>query len=154
MSGATLNMNGWTTVLANGDPNPLIATRPALDGGTARLYANGMVDAIDGRLYSLSPGFDSYADLNDWIENGEIEYTEWATECYRTVGAIWLENGTLAGWQLTLTERDPRIGDDGTNIVGTGLDANGDAVTEDERAYMDTQLGRYLSDEDEVIDHE
>jgi hypothetical protein len=50
-------------------------------------------------------------------------------EAFRTVGAIWLDDGTLAGWQLTM-----------------------DVSAEDD--YCATQLGRYLSDEDEIIDHE
>jgi hypothetical protein len=142
MSGATLNMHGWTTVLATDAPNPIIAQRATLDGGTARLYANGKVDAVNGKLYSLSPGFDSYADLNDWIENGEIEYGNFQAEAARTVGAIWLDDGTLAGWQLTLMPRT------------TGLDANGDALTEDELAYAETQAATWLQDQDEIIDHD
>jgi hypothetical protein len=57
----------WHPVTATDCPNPVIGTRPAIDGGTARLYRNGMVYAIDGDVYSLSPGFDSFDSLSRWI---------------------------------------------------------------------------------------
>lgn len=49
-------------------PNPIVATIPLPDGGTARIYWNGWVDAVDGSFYSLSPGFDSLSELWTWIE--------------------------------------------------------------------------------------
>ncbi len=54
--------------LTDSAPNPVIATIPLPDQGTARIYWNGMVDAIDGSFYSVSPGFDSLADLWKWIQ--------------------------------------------------------------------------------------
>ena len=48
-------------------PNPVVAARIALDGGIARLYEDGTVDATDGQVYSLSPGFGSYEELSAWI---------------------------------------------------------------------------------------
>jgi hypothetical protein len=47
-------------------PNPIIGTRPGPGGGLARLYQDGMVDAVDGDLYVLSLGFESFADLEAW----------------------------------------------------------------------------------------
>ena len=55
--------------------NPVVSTLPLPDGGTARLYWNGMVDAIDGSFYSLSPGFNSLAELWEWLT------TEYARIC-------------------------------------------------------------------------
>jgi hypothetical protein len=49
-------------------PNPVIATGPLPDGGTARAYANGNWDAVDGEIYSISPGFTSFQELVSWIE--------------------------------------------------------------------------------------
>ena len=51
-------------------PNPVLGTAPAPDGGTIRVYANGMLDAVDGSFYSVSPGFDGEDELLDWIEQG------------------------------------------------------------------------------------
>ena len=48
-------------------PNPVILTASLPDGGIVRFYHNGMVDAIDGSFYSLSPGFDSLAGLLTWL---------------------------------------------------------------------------------------
>ena len=59
--------NGWTPVTIADVPNPIIATRKTSDGGTARLYRNGMVDAVDGQVYSLSMGFPSFEALQAWI---------------------------------------------------------------------------------------
>lgn len=82
----TAGRTGWTFIAqawvnAQGAPNPVVATRPAPDGGTARLYANGMVDAVDGVEYSLSPGFDSFAALCDWVFDNSAPVME-ACDCY------------------------------------------------------------------------
>lgn len=62
------NLNRWTPVEIDPTvPNPIVATRYALDGGTARLYADGNVCAVDGEYYSISPGFDSFEELQAWI---------------------------------------------------------------------------------------
>jgi len=64
---ATTGDEGEEYIEATG-PQPVIATRPAHDGGTAQLRPNGMVDAVDGKLYSSSPGFESFEELEQWIE--------------------------------------------------------------------------------------
>ena len=56
-------------------PNPVVATCAASDGGTIRIYASGLVDGIDGRLYSISPGFDSVDAFEDWLRE-ETERSE------------------------------------------------------------------------------
>jgi hypothetical protein len=64
--------------------NPIILTAAAPDGGTVRFYRDGMVDAVDGIVYSLSPGFASLAELLDWIEQETAarRRQEWeATRC-------------------------------------------------------------------------
>lgn len=48
-------------------PNPVLATKTAIDGGTIRLYKSGMVDAVDGYAYVISPGFDTYEECERWI---------------------------------------------------------------------------------------
>ena len=48
-------------------PNPVVATLDAADGGTIRIYRNGLVDAVDGQTYEMSPGFDNVAECEAWI---------------------------------------------------------------------------------------
>jgi hypothetical protein len=48
-------------------PNPVVMTALADDGGTIRFYRNGMVDAVDGATYSVSPGFESLEAFELWL---------------------------------------------------------------------------------------
>ena len=65
-----LSARGWK-IIPGADrevcPNPVVATRSVSDGGTARIRRDGMVDAVDGQVYSLSPGFPTYGDLAAWV---------------------------------------------------------------------------------------
>lgn len=49
----------------------VIATLRAADGGTIRIRRNGNVDAVDGDIYSISPGFANVGDFERWLE-GEM----------------------------------------------------------------------------------
>lgn len=68
-------------------------------------------------------------------------FAQFQDEAYRTVGAVWLDDGTLAGWQLKLD----------AEVSGPVTQAEHEA-DEDYAWYVDTQLGAYLSDEDEIMD--
>lgn len=63
-----LTLPRWIREMTDADaPNPIVREMRASDGGTIRVYQNGMVDAVDGEIYSLSPGFCSVEDCEAWI---------------------------------------------------------------------------------------
>jgi hypothetical protein len=64
----------WDVISDDKPKNPIVGTLPAPDGGTIRVYANGMVDAVDGSFYSISPGFDHLGEMIDWLEEGQRRY--------------------------------------------------------------------------------
>ena len=66
-------------------PNPVMFTCPNVDGGTARVYWNGMVDAINGFLYDVSPGFQSLEELARWTRE---ELTRHAAELRAELDAM------------------------------------------------------------------
>ena len=57
-------------------PNPVVAQIPAPDGGTVRIYWNGMVDAVDGEFYVISPGFSSIDECLRWLRD-PASRTDW-----------------------------------------------------------------------------
>ena len=52
-------------------PNPVVQTC-SYHGATIRVYKNGMIDAINGTGFELSPGFESMQELCQWIVDMEL----------------------------------------------------------------------------------
>lgn len=77
-------------------PNPIVGTFPASDGGTIREYRNGMLDAIDGVAYSVSPGFKAIADLEAWIEASTFGVDLTATNAALTARDVELIEDAVA----------------------------------------------------------
>lgn len=91
-------------------PNPIVGTFPASDGGTIREYRNGMLDAVDGATYSVSPGFKAIADLEAWIEASTFGVDLAATNAALTARDVELiEDAVARGEVGTANETMPAL---------------------------------------------
>lgn len=113
--------------------NYVCATTKAADGGTVRLWSHGMVDAIDGDIYELSPGFDSLDEFEAWLAE-EIEKRDAANE--RVGRWYWTVEITVSG---RIVAKCPGTGEirevelDGPHAVERGLRALGRTIDNDRR---------------------